>query len=252
MVIYYTGTGNSRFTAQAISHMLGDELTDAGTYIKAGRKAHLSSQRPWVFVSPTYSWRIPRIFEAFIRNGRFIGSRQAYFVMTCGDDVGAAAKRLRAMCEEIGFVFMGLQPVIMPENYLAMFAVPEKDEAAAIIEEAKPVIKNAAELISAGQPFPAVRPGFFGKAKSGLVNSGFYSLCVNARAFRVTDACVGCGLCERLCPTNSITIENGRPVWGAGCTHCMACICRCPKEAIEYGKKSVGKPRYRCPEYEPE
>ena len=92
MVIYYTGTGNSRYTAQALSHMLGDELTDAGTYIKAGRKAHLSSQRPWVFVSPTYSWRIPRIFEAFIRNGRFIGSRQAYFVMTCGDDVGAAAQ----------------------------------------------------------------------------------------------------------------------------------------------------------------
>nr|WP_264291386.1 MULTISPECIES: hypothetical protein [unclassified Dorea] len=28
------------------------------------------------------------------------------------------------------------------------------------------------------------------------------------------------------------------------CTHCMACICYCPAEAIEYGKKSVGKPRY--------
>jgi MinD superfamily P-loop ATPase len=24
----------------------------------------------------------------------------------------------------------------------------------------------------------------------------------------------------------------------------MACICYCPKEAIEYGKRSVGKPRY--------
>ena len=28
------------------------------------------------------------------------------------------------------------------------------------------------------------------------------------------------------------------------CTHCMACICYCPAEAIEYGKKSLGKPRY--------
>ena len=33
-------------------------------------------------------------------------------------------------------------------------------------------------------------------------------------------------------------------VWGSDCTHCMACICDCPAEAIEYGKKSVGKPRY--------
>ena len=47
-----------------------------------------------------------------------------------------------------------------------------------------------------------------------------------------------------ICPTNSITIQNGRPVWGGSCTHCMARICRCPAEAIEYGKKSVGKPRY--------
>lgn len=27
----------------------------------------------------------------------------------------------------------------------------------------------------------------------------------------------------------------------------MACITRCPAKAIEYGKKSLGKPRYRCP-----
>ena len=27
-------------------------------------------------------------------------------------------------------------------------------------------------------------------------------------------------------------------------------ICGCPKEAIEYGRKSKGKPRYQCPKYE--
>jgi epoxyqueuosine reductase QueG len=43
---------------------------------------------------------------------------------------------------------------------------------------------------------------------------------------------------------NNIRLENGKPVWGKNCTHCMACICYCPKEAIEYGKKSKGKPRY--------
>jgi len=43
---------------------------------------------------------------------------------------------------------------------------------------------------------------------------------------------------------NNIHLENGKPVWGKNCTHCMACICYCPKEAIEYGKKSKGKPRY--------
>ena len=40
------------------------------------------------------------------------------------------------------------------------------------------------------------------------------------------------------------TLRGGKPVWGKDCTHCMACICYCPAEAIEYGKKSLGKPRY--------
>ena len=44
--------------------------------------------------------------------------------------------------------------------------------------------------------------------------------------------------------TGNITLKNKKPVWGKHCTHCMACICYCPAEAIEYGRKSVGKPRY--------
>ena len=79
---------------------------------------------------------------------------------------------------------------------------------------------------------------------SGPVNPIFYSFFVKANAFAASDACTGCGQCAKLCPTNNITIQNGKPVWGGDCTHCMACICRCGAEAIEYGKKSLGKPRY--------
>lgn len=39
-------------------------------------------------------------------------------------------------------------------------------------------------------------------------------------------------------------VKEGGPVWGKRCTHCMACICGCPAEAIEYGKRTVGKRRY--------
>ena len=48
----------------------------------------------------------------------------------------------------------------------------------------------------------------------------------------------------------SLEIKDGRPVWNGNCTHCMACICNCPVEAIEYGKKSVGKRRYLCRKFE--
>ena len=79
---------------------------------------------------------------------------------------------------------------------------------------------------------------------SGPVNPLFYSCFVKDRAFTAGPACTGCGLCVKRCPTNNISLRNGRPIWGGSCTHCMACICRCPAEAIEYGRKSRGKPRY--------
>lgn len=68
---------------------------------------------------------------------------------------------------------------------------------------------------------------------------------MKAAAFYSTDECIGCGLCEKLCPLKNIQIrKDHRPVWGKECTHCMACIAKCPKKAIEYGKKSKGKNRY--------
>ena len=72
---------------------------------------------------------------------------------------------------------------------------------------------------------------------------------VKATKFCATDACIGCGKCVERCVLNNIRLENGKPKWGEHCTHCMACICGCPTEAIEYGKTSRGKRRYQCPEY---
>ena len=78
----------------------------------------------------------------------------------------------------------------------------------------------------------------------GPVNPIFYKFFVKANAFAASSACIGCGQCAKRCPMNNITLKDSKPVWGRNCTHCMACICYCPKEAIEYGKKSVGQPRY--------
>lgn len=95
MIVYYTGTGNSRYVAQRFAAALDDDLITANEYIKNDTPAALHSDRPWVFVSPTYGWQIPHIFADFLRRGRFTGSRKAYFVMTCGSEIGNAAAASR-------------------------------------------------------------------------------------------------------------------------------------------------------------
>ena len=77
MIVYFTGTGNSRWCAEALSRRLGDVMIDAFEYIQTGRRAELRSVKPWVFAAPTYAWRLPRIFSDFLRAGSFSGSRDA-------------------------------------------------------------------------------------------------------------------------------------------------------------------------------
>ena len=52
--------------------------------------------------------------------------------------------------------------------------------------------------------------------------------------------CIGCGLCERLCPMGNIAVKNGIAVSGDKCTMCYRCISKCPEQVITLlGKKVI-------------
>lgn len=251
MVIYFSGTGNSRYVAESIALRTKDRLICANEYIKAGMAADFTSDTPYVFVAPTYAWRIPRIFSAFIESGNFRGGNIAYFIMTCGSEIGDAGPFLKALCEKKSLHYKGVSAVVMPENYVAIFEVTDKAESKMLITEADKTVKTIAELILSGRDLPKEKVGVVDRLKSRFFNPVFYSLVVKAKGFSVTDGCIGCGKCEELCPLNNIKLTEGKPVYSDNCTHCMACICACPTEAIEYKNHTIGKPRYyntRSPE----
>ncbi len=248
MILYFSGTGNSRYVAQAFANALEDALFDSFDSIRNNNNKNLHSDKPWVFCAPTYAWQLPRLFAEWIENCSFSGSRDAYFVMTCGDDIGQAGVKIAALCKRKGLQYKGVLEVVMPENYIAMFNVPKPATQQKIIANAEPSVQNGIACVKKGDNFPVYKATFVQKLKTHIVNPVFYATCVKAKDFYVTDACVGCGKCEKICVCNNIKMQGGKPVWGKFCTHCMACICRCPKEAIEYADKSQGKPRYICPD----
>lgn len=47
----------------------------------------------------------------------------------------------------------------------------------------------------------------------------------------VTDACGGCGMCARKCPTGAIPLQNPRSTEAARCILCMRCVAICPRKA---------------------
>ena len=170
--------------------------------------------------------------------------------MTCGGDIGSAPEQNRALCAEKGLHCRGTLPVVMPDNYIVMFTAPSPEESEKIIAAARPTLEQYAACIREGRDFPPLHPGTMDRLKSGLVNTLFYRFQIKTKPFTVSNACISCGKCEAVCPLGNIHLENGRPVWGSRCTHCMACLSSCPTEAIDYGRSTRGKRRYQCPAYQ--
>ncbi len=245
MILYFSGTGNSLFAAVELAKLIeDDEVISINKYLKTGKHPAIRSNRPFVFVAPTYCWRLPRVVEQWILETRFEGSQDAYFILTCGGDCGNAAAYAEKLCAKKGLRFCGLAPVVMPENYLALFPTPSESECRTIMEHAMPQIAGLARLMRDGQHFARPAVSLKGRLESGPVNPLFYSLFVHDKGFTVSDRCISCGKCAFRCPLNNIRLVDGKPVWQGDCTHCMACIGGCPANAIEYKDKSKGRRQY--------
>ncbi len=248
MVIYFTGTGNSRFAARRIAQALGDEAVDAAPWIRAGRGAAFTQGGPYVFVFPVYAAAPPTVFRTFIRRSGFPAGADAYFIAVSAGSMGASPAYCRKLARLKSLRCRGTAEIVMPQNYAILFPVRSPEKNRKTVEAALPHIDRAAAAVRAGRDLPAVRVSLWMRALTPPVLALYERFFFSARAFAATGRCVGCGSCASACPLGNITMRAGRPRWGGRCTHCMACICLCPREAIEYGTRTAGKPRYHGPQ----
>lgn len=249
MVLFFTGTGNSKYCADFLAHSLGDTCIDLSQRIKNKDYSAFESEKSYIICAPTYAWRIPLAVTELLENAELKGSKDIYFVMTCGGQIGKAEKYNRALCEKIGKNYKGTLKVKMAENYLAMFEVTDEREEELLMKEADDTLASASKKIASGEVLDEVKEGAIGNILSGVVNEMFNKYYLKDDKFTAKGNCTSCGLCAKKCPLGNIDIKDGKPLWKGNCTHCMACISYCPVSAIEYGKKSEGKRRYRCREF---
>ena len=57
MVLYFTGTGNSRHIASRIAEALSEELFSINERIKAIDTSPVTTNERLILVTPTYAWR---------------------------------------------------------------------------------------------------------------------------------------------------------------------------------------------------
>ena len=147
MILYFSGRGNSSYTAKTIQSVIGDEIVSINELMKKESKEAIKSDKAFVFVCPTYAWRIPRVVEEFIKETKFIGAKNVYFIMTCGGDTGNAINYIKDLCMKKGFNLKGFASLKMPDNYITMYKTPKREEANEMIETSTKVVTSLSEDI---------------------------------------------------------------------------------------------------------
>ena len=243
MILYFTGTGNSRYVAEGIKSVTNDEIVSINEIMKNNHSKEFSSDEPFIFICPIYAWRIPRVVSDFIENSSFNGSNKVYFLVTCASREGASKSYIEKTLKKVNLELYGFSVIIMPENYIALYESPDTTTSNKIVENATFKIKQIAIKIKNQESF-SKETNLMGHFLSTCINPIFYRFFVSLKGFHTNSNCNNCGNCVKNCPLNSISLIGNKPNWNGNCTHCMRCICACPREAIEYKNNTQNKSRY--------
>lgn len=252
MIFYFTGTGNSLWVAKTLEKAFNEPLISIAESLQQENKEisfTLREDEKIFFVYPVHSWGPAVLVTKFISRLKLerYTNQPIYSICTCGDECGYTTDILQKHLNKKGLTLTASHSIQMPNNYILMkgFDVDTKEVENKKLQQAPETMDSIIHQIDKEIYHTGSKPFL----KSRFVYPLFTTFAVGHNSFHaMKDICTSCGLCAHICPTGSITMEEGTPEWNNTCVQCTACIHRCPARAIEYGNETWKKGRYHHPD----
>lgn len=253
MIFYFTGTGNSLQVAKNIGNHNNEDLISISSAMQSGKKSYeytLKNSEKIGFVFPVYAWGPPKIVLDFIEKLKLnnLNNNYVFAISTCGENIGNTMKILGKRLKKRDLILHSGFSISMPNNYMVMgMDVDSPEESEKKLLKVEDILKDINHTVESRQKNVfKVEKGMAPTLLTAIINPMFNIFSINPKKFYAKDHCISCKICEKVCNTQTIKVDK-KPRWGDQCTQCLACINLYPVKAIEYGKATINKGRYKNP-----
>lgn len=246
-IYYYSGTGNSLWIARTIARGLGD--TRLVSIADLGETWSTDGTTAVGLVFPVYIWGLPRRIIRFAEGLKVVGGAYVFAVAVNGGQVSGTLVQLRRLLKRNGVVLSAGFDIPMPSNYIPWGGPGPEEGQRKLFDSASRKTDEIVACVRKREKRPVEKGPLWQRA----LFTQFYRLSFSRvpsmdRQFWVDEKCNQCGVCSRVCPSGNIDMDAGKPVWKHRCEQCFSCLQWCPREAVQYGKKTPGYERYHHPE----
>lgn len=238
IILYFTGTGNCLYIARQLAGNDGEVLS-IPQMVKAGRYDFDADEIGLVY--PIYGHMPPYMVRQFIGKAK-LNADYRFAVLTYGARKCDAVEIWDRISHKAGNRFDYIGTIMMVDNWLPNFDMNEQ------IKMDKHIPENLARITAdidsrkhwhepVTEEERQQHQGFL--QRSGIdPEVGF--LMKSEKCFRVTDACIDCGVCTHVCPRGNYELTSKGVGIAGDCEFCFACIQNCPQKAIRFVRSEDG------------
>jgi len=258
-IYYFSGTGNSLYIARELQKRL-PEVTLIPMLSLLENESIIPDAEIIGLVFPIYLTSLPAPVKQFIGKIRLKQEQYIFSLTTHCGYPGRVDRELDELLVKRGkgidCYFAIKMLVNTPKGLVPSFMIKQK-WASQITAEAisdldaqanKAIDNSVAFILKKGKnagAYDANPPGFFSMKLKKIIDyitNKFTAGKPIEIGFYADASCNGCGICEKVCLSHKIKMENGKPLWQKDihCYYCYACFNLCPEQAIlvkNYTKK---------------